>query len=79
MITVWIVLGLLVVLIIAALVDNRRRRSVLEATLRPGITRSQRRAVLREQRAHDRLAKARYAAEHPYLNNVGGGDGGGAL
>ena len=76
MVTIRIVLGLLAVLIVATVIDNKRRRSVREATLPPGISRSARRGILREQRAQDRAAQARYAAEHPYLNNSGG-DGGG--
>jgi hypothetical protein len=77
MLTIWIVLGVLAVLIIATMVDNRRRRSVREATLPPGISRSARREVLCDQRAQDRKAQAKYEAEHPYMNNGSGGDGGG--
>ena len=75
MITVWIVLGVLAVLIIATVIDNRRRRRQQESTLLPGISRSARRQVLRDQRAQGRTAQAKYEAEHPYMNN-GGGDGG---
>ena len=77
MVTIWIVAALLAVLIVATVLDNRRRRSVLQATLPPGRTRSGRRKILRDQRAQNRSAQARFAAEHPYLNNAG--DGGGAL
>jgi hypothetical protein len=75
MVTAWIILGLLVVLCIAAVYDTRRRRSVLDATMPAGASRTARRRIRREQRAKDRAARARYAAEHPYLH--GGGDGGG--
>ena len=77
MVTVWIVAALLAVLIIATVLDSRRRRSVLQATLPPGLTRTGRRKVLRDQRAQNHAGQARFAAEHPYLNNAG--DGGGAL
>ena len=77
MVTVWIVVALLAVLIVATVPDNRRRRSDLQATLPPGLTRTARRKILRNQRAQNRAAQARFAAEHPYLNNAG--DGGGAL
>ena len=77
MVTVWIVVALLAVLIVATVLDNRRRRSVLQANLPPGLSRTARRKVLRDQRAENRAAQARYAAEHPYFNNAG--DGGGAL
>ena len=77
MVTVWIIVPLLAVLIVATVLDNRRRRSVLQATLPPGLSRTARRKILRDQRAQNRAAQARFAAEHPYLNNVG--DGGGAL
>jgi len=76
MIAVWIVLGLLAVLIIAAIYDTKRRRGVLEATLPPGVPRASRRRIVREQRAQDRAIRAQYRAEHPYLHD-GGGDGGG--
>jgi hypothetical protein len=75
MIAVWIVVGLLAVLIAAALYDTKRRRGILESTLPPGASRVNRRQVLREQRAQDRATRARYTAEHPYLH--GGGDSGG--
>ena len=75
MVTVWIVLGLLAVLIVAAVYDTKRRRGILEATLPPGVPRASRRRILREQRAKDRATRARYTAEHPYLH--GGGDNGG--
>ena len=75
MITVWIVLGVLAVLIIATVVDNRRRSRQQEATLPPEISRSVRKEVLRDQRAQRRAAQAKYVAEHPYMNN-GGSDGG---
>ena len=42
MVTIRIVLGLLAVLIVATVIDNKRRRSVREATLPPGISRSAR-------------------------------------
>lgn len=76
MVTARIVLGLLAALLIAAVLDTRRRRRVLEANLPAGVSRAARRKILREQRAQDRAAHARYTAEHPYLHG-GGGDGGG--
>jgi hypothetical protein len=76
MVAVWIVVGLLAVLIIAAVYDTKRRRADLEATLPPGVSRASRRRIIREQRAQDRATRARYTAEHPYLHG-GGGDGGG--
>ena len=75
MVTVWIVLGLLAVLIIAVVYDTKRRRGILEATLPPGVSRASRRRILRDQHAKDRATRARYTAEHPYLH--GGGDNGG--
>jgi hypothetical protein len=51
MVTVWIVVGLLAGLLIAAVYDTRRRRPVLEANLPAGILRAARRKILREQRA----------------------------
>lgn len=72
----WIVIGLFVVLIAAALYDTRRRRRVLEANLRPGISRGARRTILREQREQRRAAQAKFNAEHPYMLS-GGSDGGG--
>ena len=75
MMTVWIVVACLVVLIVAAVVDNKRRRTVLEATLPPGLTRTARRRILRDQQAQNRAGQARYAAEHPYFNNAGDGGG----
>jgi len=75
MIAVWIVVGLLAVLITAALYDTRRRRGILESTLPPDASRPSRRRALRDQRAQDRAIRARYTAEHPYLH--GGGDSGG--
>ena len=76
MVTVWIVLGVLAVLIILTVIDNKRRRPLREATLPPEISRSARREVLRDQRAQERRAQAQFKAEHPYLHNSGG-DGGG--
>ena len=76
MVTVWIVVALLAVLIVSTVLDNRRRRSVLQATLPPGLSRTARRKILRDQRAQNRAVQARFAAEPPYLNNAG--DGGGA-
>ena len=72
----WIVIGLFVVLVVAALYDTRRRRGALEANLRPGISRGARRTILREQRAQRRAAQAKFNAEHPYML-IGGSDGGG--
>ena len=77
MVTVWIVVALLAVLIVAIVLDDRRGRSVPQSTLPPGLSRTARRKALRDQRAQNRAAQARFAAEHPYLNNAG--DGGGAL
>jgi hypothetical protein len=74
MITVCI---LLAVLVVAAVFDNRRRRGVLEANLPPGLSRAARRRILRDQRAPDRAAQARYAAELPYVSNIGDGGAGG--
>ena len=76
MVTAWIVVALLAVLIVATVLDNGRRRSALQATPPPGLSRTARRKVLRDQRAQNRAAQARFVAEHPYLNNAG--DGGGA-
>jgi hypothetical protein len=76
MITLWVFLGLLAVVIIAAVYSTMRRRSDLEATLPPDLPRAARRRIIREQRAQDRAARARYTAEHPYLHG-GGGDAGG--
>ena len=75
MTTVWILTGVLAVLIIVAMYDRKRRRRVLDVTLPADVPRAVRRKILREQRAHDRAARARYIAEHPYLHG-GGGDGG---
>ncbi len=77
MATVLIVVGLLAVLILALMVDDRRRRGVREATLRRGLSRAARREILREQRAQDRRAQAQYKAERPYFNNLGDGGAGG--
>lgn len=51
MLTVWIVVGLLAALLLAAVYDTRRRRPVLEANLPAGVSRAARRKILREQRA----------------------------
>lgn len=75
MVTMWIVVGLLFVLSIAAVYDTKRRRRVLESTLPVGVSRVGRRRILRERRAEQRAARAKYVAEHPYLHG-GGGDGG---
>ena len=77
MVTVLIFVGLLAALIVAAVLDNKRRRNVREATLRPGLSRAARREVLRDQRAQDRAAQALHAAERPYFNNLwdSGADG----
>ena len=75
MVTIWILMGIFSALIIAAMYDTKRRRRVLEATLPAGASRAVRRRILREQRAQDRAARARYIAEHPYMHG-GGGDGG---
>ena len=77
MITVCIVVGLLVVLVVAAVFDNKRRRSVLEANLPPGLPRAVRRKILRDQRAPDRAAQARLTAELPHVSNIGDGGAGG--
>jgi hypothetical protein len=77
MITVCIFVALLAVLVVAAVLDNRRRRGVLEANLPPGLSRAARRRILRDQRAPDRAAQARYAAELPYVSNIGDGGAGG--
>ena len=71
----WIVIGLLGLLVVAGLYDTKRRRRVLEANLRPGISRGARRTILREQRVQKRAAQAKFNAEHPYM--LGGGSDGG--
>ena len=76
MVAGWIILGLFVVLIIAAVSDTHSRRRVLEAAMPAGASRATRRRIRREQRANDRAARARYAAEHPYLHSAGGDAGG---
>ena len=76
MVIVWIALGLLAVLLIAAVYDTKRRRRVLEATLPAGVSRAARRKILRDQSAQDRAVRARYTAEHPYLHGSGGDAGG---
>ena len=70
MVTVLIFVGLLAGLIVAAVLDNKRRRSVREATLRPGLSPAARREVLRDQRVQNRAAQAGHAAERPYFNNL---------
>ena len=54
MVAGWIILGLFVVLIIAAVFDTHRRRRVLEAAMPAGASRTTRRRIRREQRANDR-------------------------
>lgn len=75
MVTMWIVVGLLFVLSIAAVYDTKRRRRVLGSALPVGVSQAGRRGIPREQRAQQRAARAKYVAEHPYLHG-GGGDGG---
>jgi hypothetical protein len=72
----WIVIGVFVVLVVAALYDTKRRRQVLEANVRPGISRGARRTILREQREQRRAAQAKFNAEHRYMLG-GASDGGG--
>ena len=76
MVAGWIETGLFVVLVGAALYGTRRRRQVLEANLRPGISRGARRTILREQRDEKRAAQAEFNAGHPHMLSVGS-DGGG--
>ena len=72
----WIVIGLFTVLLLAGAYDTRRRRQVLEANLPAGISRAARRTILREQRAENRAAQAKFNAEHPYMHGGGNADGG---
>jgi len=76
MVAGWIIFGLFVVLIIAAVIDTHRRRRVLEAAMPAGASRATRRRIRRGQRAKDRAARARYTAENPYLHGSGGDAGG---
>jgi hypothetical protein len=56
MVAGWIVLGLFVILIIAAVSDTHSRRRVLEAAMPAGASRATRRRIRRGQRAKDLAA-----------------------
>jgi len=77
------VVGVLALLGAAAVVDHLRRRSLLEATLPPGISRANRRVIIRAGRKERRIADAQYQATHAGFDGGGGcqsmsvSDGGG--
>ena len=82
MVVMSIVVGVVALLGLAAVVDHHRRRSVLEATMPTGITRANRRVIIRTGRQERRLADAQYQATHQGFGGggefqaMGGGDGG---
>jgi hypothetical protein len=79
MVAAWSILGLLVVLSIAAHYDTRRPAASSRRTMPAVASRTARRRIRREQRAKTRAAVARYTAGHPFQFQLFGGDGGGPV
>ena len=73
MVVVLVVVSLVVLLVLAALYEEHRRRSVLEATIPVGMTRSARRKILRAHGVRVRSAQLQYEAQHRYFGGFGGG------
>ena len=82
MVVMSIVVGVVALLGVAAVVDQHRRRAVLEATIPAGRTRANRRVMIRTARQEQRAADAQYQATHQGFGGggefqaMGGGDGG---
>ena len=72
MVVVLVVVSFVVLLVLVALYEQHRRRSVLEATIPVGTTRSARRKILRAHRVRVRSAQLQYEAQHRYFGGFGG-------
>ncbi len=66
MIAVMSLLGGIVLLAVAAVYEQHRRRPLLEATIPPGTSPAARRRILHAERVRARRERIQYEARHPY-------------